>query len=403
MTGAPGRSGLRRDRLTWFGYSLLGLWGYFLYGFGPTVPLARDDLGISHALSGLHATVLSIGALITGVTGRRLVARFGRARLLWAGVTGVAVGTVAYCTAYHVAVTLPAVLVIGVFGSLLLNTCNAVLMDHQGDHGAAALSEANAVATSVGIVAPLVIGAALFLGLGWRPGLLVVVGIAVAIAVVFHGIPVPEAPPVDADDHPTGLSVLPRAFWITWGVLVCTIGVEFCLSLWAADLLRVRFGLTGGAATAAWSTLLVGMTVSRVAGGRLGLRHSPDWLLMRGLLLLLVGFGLFWGSTLVWLAVVGLGVCGLGLGVQYPLAASRAILLSGGRSDLATARLSLAAGLAVGLAPFALGGFADHVGVHRAFLMIPVLVVLAAAGLLASRPTPAPAPDPRPGARPASG
>ncbi len=387
MTGA---AGLRRDRLTLFVYSLLGLWGFFLYGFGPTVPLMRDDLQISHAVGGLHATVLSVGALVTGFTGQRLVTRFGRRRLLWSGVAGIAAGTAAYCAGRSVAVTLPAVLLVGLFGSLLLNNSNAVVMDHQRGHGPAALSEGNAVATAVGILAPLVIGASLFVGLGWRPGLLVVLLIAAALAMVFRDVRVPEATPVDAGDHPHGLSVLPRAFWITWGVLLCTISVEFCLSLWAADLLRSRLGLSGGAATAGWSMLLVGMTVSRVAGGRLGLRRSTDWLLMRGLVLLLAGFALFWASSVTWVAVAGLGVAGAGLGVQYPLGASRAILLAGGRSDLATARLSLAAGLAVGLGPFALGTVADHLGVHTAFLLVPALVLLAAVGLLVSRPPPSP-------------
>ena len=34
-------------------------------------------------------------------------------------------------------------------------------------------------------------------------------------------------------------------------------------------------------------------------------------------------------------------------------------------------------GIASGLAPFALAAIADHVGVHTAFLIVPVLMVLA--------------------------
>ena len=60
-----------------------------------------------------------------------------------------------------------------------------------------------------------------------------------------------------------------------------------------------------------------------------------------------------------------------------------AVAHSGGQSDLALARLTYAAGTAVGLAPFVLGVMADRVGPHLAFLLVPVC--LAAAGTAAWR------------------
>ena len=44
----------------------------------------------------------------------------------------------------------------------------------------------------------------------------------------------------------------------------------------------------------------------------------------------------------------------------------------------------MAAGLASGIAPFVLGALADHIGVHTAFLLVPVLLAAAAAGVLVS-------------------
>jgi fucose permease len=167
---------------------------------------------------------------------------------------------------------------------------------------------------------------------------------------------------------------------------VCTVGVEFCLSLWASDLLRSRTGLSAGASTAGFSAVLFGLTASRLAGGRLAVHRDVDWLLTRALLVLLAGFGLFWAATVPWLALTGLAVAGLGLGLQYPLTIGRAIGAAGGRTDLAASRASLAAGLASGGAPFLLGYVADDVGTHTAFLLVPVLVVLALLGLAASGP-----------------
>lgn len=394
-------SGVVRDRLTWMVYLQIGMWGFFLYGFGPTVPLLRDELGVSRAVGGLHATMLAVGAITTGLTGSWLVARFGRGRLLWAGVAGVAVGATGYCAAPVVLLTLASALLIGLAGSLIVNCANAVLMDHQGPAGPAALSEANATAGATGIVAPLVVGGAVGVGVGWRAGVMVTVVLAVALYAAFRTVRVPPSPPVHADDHPDGVRTLPRRYWITWCVVVCTIGVEFCLSLWASDLLHSRTGISAGLATAAWSGLLVGMTVSRVLGGRLVVHRPVDTVLAGALAVLLLGFSLFWATTVPWLAMAGLVVAGLGLGVQYPLGVGRAIGAAAGRSDLASTRLSLAAGLASGLMPFLLGAMADRWGVHTAFLLVPVLVVLAGLGLAVSRPG-LPGEAQRPSGRPAA-
>jgi MFS family permease len=37
---------------------------------------------------------------------------------------------------------------------------------------------------------------------------------------------------------------------------------------------------------------------------------------------------------------------------------------------------SLAAGLAIGLSPFILGLLGDHLGISRAYIMVPVLIVI---------------------------
>ena len=52
------------------------------------------------------------------------------------------------------------------------------------------------------------------------------------------------------------------------------------------------------------------------------------------------------------------------------------ITLSNKKPDLAIARSSIAAGLAIGLAPFMLGVLGDHLGISRAYLMVPVLIAI---------------------------
>ncbi len=385
---------LHRDRTTWMVYALLAIYGYFLYGFGPSVPLLRDELGVSRAVGALHATAMAVGAVIGALVGERVVRAIGRRAILWTGLGLLCVGVVGYCAVRLLAVTLVSALVCSLAGTFILNGVNATLMEHHRSGGPAAISEANGGAGAAGIVAPLVVGAAVTVGLGWRAGLLVTLLLAAVAAVAFHRVRVPEPDPVDPADHPDGARSLPRRFWITWVVLLCVVGVEFCLSLWSSDLLRSRTGLTSGAATAGFSAVLVGLTVSRFVGGRLAIRRDVDWVLARGLVVLLLGFTLFWVARTPWLAVAGLAVAGLGLGVQYPLAVGRAIGSAAGRTDLAATRASLAAGIASGAAPFLLGFAADRVGTHTAFLIVPALIVLAMVLLAVS---------PAPGRRPATG
>ena len=52
-------------------------WGYFLYGFGPVVPLLRDEQGVSAALAGLHGTALAVGIVFGGMLFPPLARRFG--------------------------------------------------------------------------------------------------------------------------------------------------------------------------------------------------------------------------------------------------------------------------------------------------------------------------------------
>ena len=61
------RHSLVRDRLTWLTYGQLAVYGYFIYGFGPVVPLLRDEQQTSRAVASLHGTALAVGAVLGAV------------------------------------------------------------------------------------------------------------------------------------------------------------------------------------------------------------------------------------------------------------------------------------------------------------------------------------------------
>ena len=406
---------LARDRITWLTYAQLGLWGFFLYGFGPVVPLLRDEQGTSAAVAGLHSTGIAVGALAGGALFAPVARRFGRGAAIWLGLAGVAAGVTALGLLRPLPATLAAVALIATFGMMVVSGVSVVLTARHGPAAPAALTEANAACAGMGILAPLTIGASVDAGLGWRPlmavevGLITLVALAAltfrvrgprrAPAVAAAGAPVlvaastrvPAVPasvaseaavPAPASEVPisgvrSSSGRLPRAYWIAWVLMSVTGSIEVCLSLWTADVLRTHAGLSAGGASAAVAAIVCGMFAGRLAGGRAALRWAPVPLLLGALTVSLAGFALFWGSTVGWLAVTGLVVLGLGNALHYPLAISIALAVAGPAADKAAGWSAYSMGVGFGIAPVALGWVADGVGPHPAFLLLPAFIAVA--------------------------
>jgi len=356
-------------------YAQLGLWGFFLYGFGPVVPLLRDEQGTSAAVAGLHSTSLALGALIGGYLFPPLARRFDRGWVLWLSLAGIAVGVTALATLRPLPATLTAVVVVATFGTMVICGVNTVLADHHRSAAPAAISEANAACAGMGVLAPLVIGAAVGAGLGWRPALAVEVGLIalVALAAVAFRVRLPQATPADAAAE-SGSGRLPRAYWLAWALMGITGSIEVCLSLWGADVLRTHAGLSRGAASAALAAIVGGMFLGRLVGGRVALRIAPVPLLLGALAVSLLGFTVFWVSPVGWIAVTGLMILGLGNAMHYPLGISIALAVAEGQADRAAGYSSYAMAVGFGIAPVILGWVADGVGPHLAFLLLPVFI-----------------------------
>jgi predicted MFS family arabinose efflux permease len=375
VTGEPA---LVRDSRTWLVYAQLGTWGWFLYGFGPALTLLRDERGFSRTVAGLHGTALATGTLVAALVVAPLAIRFGRARMVWVGLALMCLGILVLCSLPMLPATLAGAMLCSLGGSFVVTCTATALSAAHGESGPAAITEANAVAAGVGAVAPLAVGIAAALG-SWRVALLLLLPVVAVLAVLARSTPpLPDrAPPLPAGRQ----GRLPGRYWVSWLVVTGGVGVEFCLSLWAADLLHQRTELSRAAAAASVTALVAGMFAGRVAGGRLALRYPVDRLLFGALALNAVGFALFWGSTVGALAVAGLLACGLGVSVYWPLGLSRAIAASGGRPDQASARVGIGVAVASGGGPFVLGALADAAGIHVAMLVVPALLVVAAAAV----------------------
>ncbi len=369
---------LERDRRTWLTYGQLGVYGWFLYGFGPALTLLRDEQGFTRTVAGLHGTALAVGALLSALTVAALVSRFGRVTMIWVGLVIVCLGILLFTSLTALPATLGGAFLCSFGGSYIVTCTATVLAALHGPSGPAAITEANAVAAGVGAVSPLAVGLAFALG-SWRPALLVLLPVVGVLAFLSRSVPLPaDRGPRRGDGAGTRLS---RHFWVTWLVVTAGIAVEFCLTLWAADMLAQRTTLSAAGASAAVTALVAGMCVGRVVGGRLALRLPVDRLLYGAIVLNAFGFALFWLSTDAALAVLGLLGCGLGIALYFPLGLSRAIAASDGQPDRASARVGIGAAVASGAGPFFLGALADATTIHTAMLVVPGLLVVAAVGI----------------------
>ncbi len=397
------RPRLVRDRLTVGLYTPFVVWGWLLYSFNPSVPLLADELGVSAAQAGLHGTAMAVGGLVAAPVTPRAVRRAGRRGTAVGATLLVALGVAALLLGPTLPWTLAGMLVTAFGGNVMIASSQVGLAQHTGPAASAAITEANGVGSSVGLLGPLAVGACVSLGWGWRPGVAVTIALAVLTAVVVgrlpHSVALPRrrggaVAPADGVVEPAAGSVttddtaradeggtagrgparLAAGLFLT--CVVAAIGLENATTYWATDLVLSRTDAGAGIATATTAGLVAGMSAMRFVVGPLSLRLHPAHLLGASFGIALVGWAVLWTATDVRVALVGLVVAGFGYGAQYPLSVSLLLAASPGQGDRAQSRATLAGALAIGVAPFLLGALADAFGTHLAFLVVPVLAVL---------------------------
>ncbi|GAA4599300.1 sugar MFS transporter [Planotetraspora phitsanulokensis] len=378
-----------RDRPTWFIYLVLATFATYLYGLSAALPTLRAELGVSQAVGGLHGTAMAVGGVIAGLTLPLLSARLGRRATVWTGLVVMDAGILIVLLGHALPLTLTGFAVAGTAGSVTLYVVMAALSDHQGSAGPAAISEANAVAVIAGIAVSYLFSVVAGSAVGWRAALCVPILATALLAVTMGRVWIPArltTDPPAPETSPTRRIPYGRRFHIAGAVLLCCVGLEFTFNLWAAELFAQQTGLTAAAAAKGLTAMLAGMAVGRFGGARLALRFRPAPLLLGALAVTLLGWALFWLSTSQPAGYAGLALSGLGISLHFPLALTRIIDASGGRPDQASGTASIWASVGSGGGPFVLGVLGDGFGTHAAFLLAPVLIGLAALGLLSSRP-----------------
>ena len=365
-----------RTRITWLAYSMLAYIGFSQAILGPLMPFLRSELGLNYTQGGFFSAAIACGLIFTGLLAGGLARRFRRQILFWSGGTLLALGITALSTIHTFELALLATLSMGIGGSLAQVMIQAILSDQHGEQRAIALTEANVAASLSGTLTPLVLSGLGRIGVDWR-AIAIITILALALLVFsFRSVSIPntvQAATVISKKEGS----LPIAFWLYWVVLFFMVATEMSLAVWSTDFLISVVKLSRTDAVLAFGVFPAAMLTGRFAGSRLTRSWSALPLLFAALGLTLIGLPLFWLARVPSLNILGLFITGLGIANQYPLTMSIAVGIAGEKTNQASARVTLAVGIALLTAPLTLGRLADGLGLQKAFGLVIVLMVTA--------------------------
>jgi predicted MFS family arabinose efflux permease len=365
----------QRDRFFWIVATQTAIVNFYLGGFGPAQSLLRADQGTSLTIAGLHGTAMGVASIAAGYANPHLAHRFGRAKSQWIGLGIFLVGLFLFVISPPVILTIPATLIAGFGTSMVINTMLSSMSHHYGKAAEVAIPQANGIASVGFVTGTALIGtiASLYPNF-WRLGLLLAIPVAVILVLVGREKEIEEHVPDESGPQSGKMSA---KFWLAWFGFVACISSEFATSFWSAALLKDRVGSTAAISTVAIVALGTGMGVGRWFGGLVLKNFKLDNQLLGLVALQFFGFVAFWLSHSMIISLICLFVIGLGISMQFALAAIRLVSFSDNRPDLAIGKSSLAAGIAIAGAPFLLGFLGDNFGISRAYIMVPVLIAIA--------------------------
>ncbi len=370
--------------------SYLAAWAYLLYGIGSATPYLRADLGLTDFEAGLHASALAVGVLVAGASADAIARRIRRGGLLDLAVVSLIAGIALVALAPFLAISLAGAFLLGLGGGSLGTQVNVQLVRVGGDNLRRLISQANAISMITAAAAPLAIGLATSGLHAWRLALLLPI-VPFLLLTAFR----PRASGQGTTVRPPRAK-LPTAYWFAWLLIVLGVSMEFSFVVWGSTIVGRRTGISDADATLLASLFVAGMFAGRAAVGRgLGGRRSPRLILSAGLITAMLGAGLVWISTEPAASALGLFLGGLGTAGLWPVGLAVAFASSPGAQLEASARATLGSGLAVLVAPSALGLASDAVGVVSAWLIIIALGAVALAVLAVTPRQPAGSPTPQ--------
>lgn len=349
--------------------------GWVLNGLGAVLPPLRDDIG---EWAGIYSLLPGVAMVIWGL----IVVSRPTARPV-ADRTGLVVGSAALAAALFVmgitrwfVVSAAGAIAMAIAVAYLVRLVPGVLATLRTDDTERALMRSNAYSSVAAIAAPLAVGLSIALGGGWVVGFVIPVVIAAVAIARMAGAARRDADSdavVDSEPFVDHEALPPIAeWWRPFAVLAMCIVVEFCFSFFAATYLHEELGLSKAKAAAGGAAWGIGMAIGRFVVST----WPPPRSLVPSVVCIAVGFVMLWGVSNAAVAIVGIGIAGLGASPLYPSRLTVLIERFPTSPHAGAARGSLASGVALLTAPAVMVSLRAVSDVRTAYLIVPVLLVV---------------------------
>ncbi|MFN8215548.1 MAG: MFS transporter [Solirubrobacterales bacterium] len=370
-----------RDGFTWAAYGALLGFGYLNAALGPILPYLRAVEELSYLGAALHQLALAAGGGLAGVIATHGRNPLGRAATIRLGLAGAAVAGIVVAYAGQATVTVPAALAMGFLNTSALIALWAALSDAHRERRAVAMTEGEVAVSLGGVLVPLLIAGLAATAATWRSALLVGAVLIAAAVARTTAVTVPErdAGTGAAAAEPGG-EARSRA-GPTLLIVFAIVALEFALSFWLASYLNASVGLERGLAVALVGALYAANLAGRLLASRLARRIDAERLLALALATTLVGLPILLAATGALAATLGFVLAGAGIGAMFPLTTSLHVGASRRGADSALGQVLLVAAVGEILGPLAVAAIAQGAGLRVGLLILPALVLLAAAAL----------------------
>jgi fucose permease len=372
----------RRGTVTWVAFATLFAFGLLNALLGPALPYLRAAEGISYLTGALHQAAFAVGGGLAGILAARERNRLDRRATICLGLLGAAVACVVLGYGETAVVTITAAFLISALATAALIRIWAVLAVVHHRWRAVALSEGEVCVSVAGILAPALIGGLAATTLGWQFGFVVTAAVVAAAAVLVGLSPIPSVSPTAAPRSPASGKRGPRS---TLVIVFAIVALEFTLSFWVASFLNDDVGIARNTAVVTVSGLYAANLAGRLLTSRLAHHASAETLLAGALGVTMVGLPVLLTAREPVSAGVGLAICGVGIGATFPLTSAMHIAASPRSPDTALGEVLAVASVGQLAGPLAAGALAEATDLRVGLVLLPVLTLVAAAGLVSYR------------------
>ncbi len=277
-----------------------------------------QELGFSLTQGGSLGFLASIEQFFVLIASSVLAARFGKIRVLRAGLVALAAGLGLFTLSASFVEAIILMLVIGFGNALLEALLTPIVEDLYPNDNGRKMNLLHAFWPVGTCVTVLVLGQLLSLGVGWRSLFLSLAVLTLFISLLYPSSKKVPLPPSRADfSHMKEILSL-RRFWLLGGALAFSGGAEGAFAFWSASYIQLRFSALPSAGAIGTACFAVGMAIGRFSSSRIAGRVGLKRLIVASLSLALAVSGAFFVISNLLSLFVFLFVMGLSLACLWP-------------------------------------------------------------------------------------